>query len=148
MEKTIIITADLGHFKAYRITKDPLDISPRVMLIKSYDAIDGHVKLGEKLSDAAGRFRRGGVKDETAMGSGERHNIDLETENRLVKMIAKDIAALIFSEKCEKWYLAAGEKINRNIVESLNPDVKARLIKNVNADLVKIGKSEILSHFA
>jgi hypothetical protein len=147
MENTIIITADLGHFKAYRITKDPSDISPRITLIKSYAAIDGHVKLGEKLSDAAGRFRRGGVKDETAMGSGERHNIELETENRLVKMIAKNIDAVIFSEKCEKWHLAAGEKINRNIIESLNPDVKARLNKNVNADLVKIDKSEILNHF-
>jgi hypothetical protein len=147
MEKTIIITADLGHFKAYRITKEPPDISPRVTLIKSYDAIDGHSKLGEKLSDAAGRFKRGGAKDETAMGSGERHNIELETKNRLVKMIAKNIDAVIFSEKCEKWYLAAGKKINRNIIESLNPDVKARLNKNVNADLVKIDKSQILIHF-
>jgi hypothetical protein len=62
-------------------------------------------------------------------------------------MIAKNIDAVIFSEKCEKWHLAAGEKINRNIIESLNPDVKARLNKNVNADLVKIDKSEILNHF-
>jgi hypothetical protein len=148
MEKTIIITSDLGHFKAYRITKNPPDISPRVMLIKSYDSIEGHGKLGEKLSDAAGRFRRGGIKDKAAKGSGERHNIELEIDNRLIKMIAKDIDALIDNEKCEKWCLAASEKINRQILEHLNPEVKAKLGKNVNADLIKTDKSKILSYFS
>jgi hypothetical protein len=33
MEKIIIIAVDLGHFKAYRITKDPLEMSARVTLI-------------------------------------------------------------------------------------------------------------------
>jgi hypothetical protein len=55
MDKIIIITADLGHFKAYRITKDPLETSPIVTLIESYDSIEGHGKLGDKLSDAAGK---------------------------------------------------------------------------------------------
>ncbi|MEN8264125.1 MAG: host attachment protein [Nitrospirota bacterium] len=147
MDKIIIITADLGHFKAYRITKDPLEASPEITLIESYDSIEGHGKLGDKLSDAAGRFGRGGVKEGTAKGSGERHNIELETEKRLIKMIAKDIDDLTVSEGCDKWYLAAGEKINRQIVENLKPEVKDKLLKNITANLTKIGKSEILSHF-
>ena len=147
MDKIIIITVDLGHFKAYKITKDPLETSPGITLIESYDTIDGHGKLGDKLSDAAGRFGRGGGKEEPAKGSGERHNIELETEKRLMKMLAKDIDTVIVSEKCDKWYLAAGEKINRQIIESLKPEVKARLFKNITANLTKIGKSEILSHF-
>jgi prophage tail gpP-like protein len=147
MDKIIIITADLGHFKAYRITKDPLETSPIVTLIESYDSIEGHGKLGDKLSDAAGRFGRGGGKDEPAKGSGERHNIELETENKIIKMITKDINTLIDMEDCEKWYLAAGKKINRQIIESLKPEVKARLFKNITANLTNIKKSEILSHF-
>ena len=39
--KTIIITADLGHFKAYRITKDPPDIRA------------GREKLDRDISDKA-----------------------------------------------------------------------------------------------
>ena len=145
MDKIIII-ADLGHFKAYRVTKEPLE-SPRVRLIESYDSMEGHGKSGDKLSDAGGRFGRGGGKNEAATGSGERHNIELETEKRLIKMIARDIETLIAGEKCEKWYLAAGEDINTRIVKNLKPEVRARLDKNITADLTKINKSEILSHF-
>jgi hypothetical protein len=86
-------------------------------------------------------------KDEPAKGSGERHNIELETENKIIKMITKDINTLIDMEDCEKWYLAAGKKINRQIIESLKPEVKARLFKNITANLTNIKKSEILSHF-
>ncbi len=147
MDRTVIIVADLGHFKAYRITKDALEKSPRITLIESYDSIEGHGKLGDKLSDAAGRFRRGGAKDEAAKGSGERHNIELESEKKIIKMIAKDIDNLIVNEQCKKWYLAAGEKINNQIVSNLKPEVKARLDKNITATLSKVDKSEILSHF-
>ncbi len=147
MDKIIIIIANLGHFKAYRVIKDPLETSPRVTLIKSYNFIEGHGKLGDKLSDAAGRFRKGGRREAAAKGSGERHNIELEIEKRIIKMIAKDINAVIASEKFEKWYMAAGDKINRQIIDSLTNEVKARLFKNITADLTKIDRSEILSHF-
>ena len=147
MDRIIIITADLGHFKAYRITEDPPDRSPRVTLIESYDSIEGHGKLGEKLSDAGGRFRRSGGKDEVAKGSGERHNIEREMEKKLSKMIAKDIDALIESEDCDTWYLASGKKINRKIIDNLKPEVKERLVKNITADLTGVGRSDILSHF-
>ena len=147
MERTIIITADLGHFKAYRVTEDPPDISPRVTLIESYDSIEGHGKLGDKLSDAGGRFRGAGGKDEVAKGSGERHNIKLETENKISKMIAKDIDAVIENEDCDEWYLASSKQINRKIIDNLKPEVKDRMVKNITADLTGVGKSEILSHF-
>lgn len=146
MDRILIITADLGHFKAYRITKELLE-SPRVTLINSYDSIEGHGKLGDKLSDAAGRFGRGGGKKESAKGVGERHNIELQIQKKLAKMIAKDINVLIDREDCEKWYLAAGKKINRRIIESLTPETKTKLDKNITADLTKVNKSEILNHF-
>jgi hypothetical protein len=147
MDKTIIVVADLGHFKAYRITQEPME-SPRVTMIENYDSIDGHGKLVDKLSDMAGRFGRGGGKDEAGMGSGERHNIETETEKRLIKTIAKNIDALIAGEKYGTWHLAAAKKINRQVIDNLKPEVKARLEKNITADLTKIDKSEILNYFA
>ena len=146
MDKTIIVVTDLGHFKAYRITQKPLE-SPRVTMIESYDAVEGHGKLVDKLSDMAGRFGRGGGKEEAGMASGERHNIETETEKRLVKMIAKNIDALIAGEKCEVWHLAAAKKINRQVLDRIKPDVKAKLDKIITADLTKIDKSEILTYF-
>lgn len=146
MDKTIIVVADLGHFKAYRITQEPRE-SPRVTIIDSYDSIDGHGKLVDKLSDMAGRFGRGGRKEVSTMDSGERHNIETETEKRLIKMIAKNIEALIAGEKCGVWHLAAAKKINRQVIGKLKPEVKSKLDKNITADLTKIDKSEILNYF-
>lgn len=142
----IIIAVDLGHFRAYKITKEPME-SSRITLIESYDSVEGHAKLGETLSDAAGRFGRGGGKNEVAKGYGERHNIELETEKRLIKTIAKDINSLITREQCRKWHLAAAEKINKRIIENLKPEVRARLDKNISADLTGMDKSEILNIF-
>lgn len=144
---TVIITVDLGHFKAYRVTRDPLG-RPIVDLIESYDSLEGHGKLGDKLSDVAGRFVGGGGKGEVAKGYGEPHHLESEIAKKIVKMIAMDITALIKKEDCEKWYLAAGEKINKEIVEKLEPKVKSKLDKSITVDLTKTPKSEILSHFA
>jgi len=148
MDNTIIVAVDLGHFKAYRVTKDPHEISPRVALIESYDSLEGRLKLGDKLSDSAGRFGRGGGTEDPAKGTGERCNIVLETEKRLIKMIVKDIDHLIANEKCKRWHLAAGEKINRQIIENLPQKVKGRLDKNISSNLTKTNKSEILSYFS
>ena len=143
---TIIFTVDLGHFKAYRVTRDP-NASPKIELIVNYDSIEGHGKLGEKLSDIAGRFVGGGGEGEVAKGYGEPHHLESDIRKKLVKLIALDINALIKKEDCESWYLAAGERINKEIIERLDPAVKTKLDKNISFDLTKIPKSEILSHF-
>ncbi|RJQ46329.1 MAG: hypothetical protein C4538_06935 [Nitrospiraceae bacterium] len=143
---TIIITVDLGHFKAYRVASDPLG-RPIIELIASYDSIEGHGKLSEKLSDTAGRFTGGGGEGEVAKGYGEPHHLESEIIKKLEKMIAMDINALIKKERCESWYLAAGEKINNGIIKKLETGVKAKLEKNIPADLTKVRKSEILRHF-
>lgn len=144
--KTIIITVDLGHFKSYRVTKGT-GKSPKVELIESYDSIEGHNKLGEKLSDSAGRFPSGGGKGKVAQGYGEPHNLKSDIKKKLVKMIVSDINELINKEDCESWYLAAGEKINNEIIKKLDPKVRSKLNKNITADLIKIPKSRILSYF-
>jgi len=143
---TVIVTVDLGHFKAYRVTWDPV-ASPKIELIASYDSIEGHGKLSEKLSDIAGRFVGGGGEGEVAKGYGEPHNLESNIRKKLAKLIALDINALIKKEDCGRWYLVAGEKINKDIIKKLDPAAKAKLNKNISFDLTKIPKSEILSHF-
>ena len=143
---TIIITVDLGHFKAYRVTRNPFG-SPTIDLIESYDSLEGHGKLAEKFYDAAGRFVGGGGKGEVAKGYGEPHHLELEIRKKLEKMIAMDINALIKKEECESLYLAATEKIGKAIISNLELTVKSKLAKKIAVDLTKIPKSEILSHF-
>ena len=43
--------------------------------------------------------------------------------------------------------LAASKEINRQLLEELEPQVRAKIEKNLPADLTKSDKSEILRHF-
>ncbi len=139
----IVITADLGHFRAYMMTKSP-EGTPRVDLIENYDSIEGHGKLGGKLSDSAGRFASTG----TPKVFGEAHNLELEIQKQLARMIAEDINFLIQEKDHTAWCLAAPEKINSIIINNLKPDVKTALIKNIMADLTTVKQADIPGHFS
>jgi|MudIll2142460700_1097286.scaffolds.fasta_scaffold01267_6 hypothetical protein len=143
----VIIAVDLGHFKAYKVTKNELE-SPRIQLIESYDSIEAHGKLSDKLSDTSGRFGMGGGKNGAAKGYGEPHNMELEMEKKAAKLIAKDINSIIKKEGSPKWYLAASKMINSQILDNLDAGVKAKLDKNIMSDLTKISKSDIMKHFS
>ena len=142
----LIIAVDLGHFRAYKLSTDSPG-SPKIHLVESYDSVEGHGKLSEKVSDEAGRFGVGGGKNGAAKGYGEPHNIELEAEKKAARLIAKDIAAIISREGTKKWWFAAAHKLNGLVVENLDPEVKSNLDKNVNSNLTKTNKSEILKHF-
>jgi len=141
----IIVVVDLGHFKAYRVTKGALE-RVKLELIASYDNIEAHGKLGDKVTDKAGKFAMaGGLKQ--AGGYGEPHNLTLEIKKRLIKTIAKEISELIQRESCKIWNLAAAKEINNQIVEYLEPTIKSKLGQNVTADLTKVKTLDILDHF-
>ena len=144
----IIITVDLGTINAFKIIKDPLKIqSDKIEAIKSFLTTEPRAKASEKFRDSAGRFYQGGGTGGTTAGFGEPHNVELETEKRLIKRIADDINGLILEKKCDKWYLAADKRINNQILENLTPAVKAKMKKNVAANLTKTAKAEIMSYF-
>jgi hypothetical protein len=142
----VIIAVDLGHFKAYKVTKQEHE-SPKIQLIESYDSIEAHGKLSDKLSDTSGRFGMGGGKNGAAKGYGEPHNIELEMEKKAAKLISNDINAIIKKEGSPKWYLAASKMINSQILDYLETDVKAKLDKNIMSNLTKTDKSDIMKHF-
>ncbi len=145
----IVIAADLGHFKAYRITYDPLEMqSPRIELIEAYDTIEGKEKISERYTDSPGAFRRkGGRLISGAGGFGERHSLDKEKERRLVRMAAESIIKLLVREGLPKWHLCACKSINNRLINGLPRLAKARLGRVVKADLTGAGKDEILSRF-
>ncbi|HLC14965.1 MAG TPA: host attachment protein [Thermodesulfovibrionia bacterium] len=141
----IIVVVDLGHFKAYRETKGAVE-RVKLELIESYDNIEAHGKLGDKLTDKAGKFAMAGGSKQ-AGGYGEPHNLNIEIKKRLIKTIAKEISDLVQRESCKSWNLAAAKEINNQIVEYLEPAVRSKLGQNVTADLTKVKTSEILDHF-
>jgi len=143
--KKIIIVVDLGHFKAYDVSDTPT--GSKIDLVASYDLTEAHGKFSEKFSDANGRFGAGGGKNGAASGNGESHNTVLELEKRAVKQISKNINSLISQKAVDRWHLAAAKGINSQIVENLDPEVRARLGKNMSSDLTKASKTDLLNHF-
>jgi hypothetical protein len=144
MDKVIIV-ADLGHFKAFKVSKEMME-SSRIEMIENYDILETHGKLSEKLSDSAGTFGLGGGKT-GIRGYGECHNMETENSKRVIKKLADNINKLIKKEGCKQWHLAASRKINGKIMENLDRSVKARLSKNISSDLTKAKKADILARF-
>lgn len=142
----LIIAVDLGHFRAFRVKEEPLGRG-KIELIESYDSLEAHERLSEKVTDQAGRFRRkAGAAG--AKGYGEPHNMKSESDRRLTKIIAKDIAAVLSREdNYDAWYFAAPDEIHGRILENVDPSLRSTLAKRVTANLTKFKKLEILRYF-
>lgn len=141
----LIFVVDLGHFKFYRISDTPT--GPKIDLIKSRDYIGAHEKLSEKVTDRAGRFGLGRGKGGAAKGYGEPHNLELEEERKILKQIADDISTVLGREKFREWHLAAPGEINGRIISNLPHGLASGIGRNVQADLTKMKKAELLSYF-
>ena len=81
------------------------------------------------------------------MSDGERHNIKLESRKRLVRQLAQRFNVLARSPEVECCLLAGSREINHQLLAELEPAVRAKIEKNVPADLTKLERAEILRHF-
>ena len=149
MNNTLVVVADFGCFKAYRLENHQPNKSPRLQLVQEYTNADAHEKLVDRVSDLAGRFpRRTGVPRTTgAMSDGERHNIELESRKRQVRQLAQRLNVLVRGSDVERCLLAASREINRQLLDELEAHVRTKIAKNVVADLTKLERTEILQHF-
>lgn len=145
LENTIIIVADLGELKAYKVeehkgtVRNQMKISQSLELINDENFISGRKKLGEVMSDSGGNF----VGDTL-----EGENIQTERENRTIKDIAQDIDMIVKEMQPQQVFLAFPKAHNHELTDKLSQETKAVLVKNVAADLVKTNKEKLLSHFA
>ncbi|HTL59783.1 MAG TPA: host attachment protein [Candidatus Limnocylindrales bacterium] len=148
MKNTLLVVADLGGFKAFKVENNQVHRSPRLEFVEEFKNYDAHERLVNRVSDLAGRFPRGtGLKAGGAMSDGERHNIELETRKRLVRQLAQRLNTLARSEEIERCFLAASREINHPLLEALEPQVRAKVAKNVPADLTKMERADLLRYF-
>ncbi len=148
MKNTLVVVADLGCLKAFRIENDKGNRAPRLRVLEEFENAEAHGKLVERVTDLAGRFPRGtGMRGGGAMSDGERHNIELETRKRLVRQLAQRVNALARDEEIESCFLAVSKEINHLLMEELEPGVRSKIGKNLPADLTKLQNAEILGRF-
>jgi hypothetical protein len=148
MQKTIIITADLGHLKAFAVEQDDGPGAPSIRLLQKENT-DVAQHLSEIVTDQAGRYRKRPATGAgpTNRSDGEPHHFGIERRKRALKTLAKGIDELLTRERAEAWCFAAASEINRALLDALNKTVRARMQQNVRANLTGASKAEVLGHF-
>lgn len=145
----LIILADMGELKAFRLTRTEPDTTPRLELLETLDTVGGHGRIADKVTDLAGRNRvSAGAGQAVGASTGENHNLRTELDKRALKVIVQSINELVRRERPPAWFFAAPREINNRIVEQLDGEVRSRMKKNVSADLLKTDKSQLLTHFS
>ncbi len=148
MKNTLLVVAELGGFKAYKLENHDVERTPRLELLEQFDNVAAHGRLVDRVSDLSGRFPRGtGMKAAGAMSDGERHNIELETRRRLVRQLAQRLNVLASRPDLDRCFLAASREINHQLMEELTPQVRAKIEKNIPADLTKLERVDLLRRF-
>jgi len=145
MKNTLVVVADLGLLKAFRLERTPSKNTPRLELLQEFANAEAHDKLTDKVSDSGGRNRVAG--NGSATSSGERHNIQLELRKRFVRQLAESLNELLQDKAVEQCFFAASKEINHQIIDGLVRVAQGKIVKNVHADLTKSGKSQILDRF-
>lgn len=145
MGQKLVVLADLGELKAYRFTRDLTQPFPKLELMADMEFTEAHGRFIDKYTDEAGRFPVYGQGGPMAIG--EQHNLELERERRLIKILAEAVGEIVNREQPEYWSFAAPKEINERVVEQIDPLVKAKMVRNLPLDLVKAEKSELMQRF-
>jgi hypothetical protein len=148
MKNTLVVVADLGCLKAFRL-ENGVTQTPRLELVEQFDVPDAHDRLIERVTDLSGRFHRGATKpgNGNVTSDGERHNIELEQRKRMVRQLASRLNSLARTQEVERCLLAVSREINHQLVDELEPEVRAKIEKNLTADLTKLERADILKRF-
>ena len=147
----IVILANLGELKVYEAHPRDLEaeagLAPthiKLDMINDKNYIDAHKKLHETVTDQAGRFKGGSQRkgDFTQGSIGEKHSLEQETEERIIREIAEDISTII-KEKKARTFVALPDMIFKRVLDHVSGDAKAHIFKSIEKDLMKVNKTEL-----
>src|SRR6267154_5080470 len=144
---SLVIVTDRGELKAYRVKETPTR-GPSLQLVQAFNMTDAHGKLVDKLSDLAGRFPvTEGAGAHRGPASISESKLETETDRRINKELAEQIAKIVNGSGKEGWAFAAPSEIHGAIVDLLPDRVRNRIVEHVKSDLVKVEPAKFPNHF-
>jgi Protein required for attachment to host cells len=144
---SLVIVADRGSLKAYRVEETPTR-GPSLKLVQAFDITDAHGKLVDKVTDLAGRFPvTEGAGAHRGPASIAESKIEIETDRRINKELADEIAKIVNGSGKEGWSFAAPSEIHSAVVDLLPGRVRDRIVEHVKSDLVKVEPAKLHTHF-
>ena len=144
MNNKLVVVADLGSIKAYRLEANKPQSTPRLELIEEINLTATQTSL--PMMELSGGYRSPMMAKSTA-SSGERHNIELERKRRLIKQVAQFITALLRRDSSESCYFAASKEISHQVLAELPPESRLKIEKIIACDLIKAEKVDLLRRF-
>lgn len=149
MRIDILITADLGHLKAYRVSADELTGKPHIQILADQVLPEAHKKLADIETDEPGRYSVRTGKIALGRPAGEQNTLELEIRKRSLCQLAREIESLLHRENSEgrRWGLAACSEVLPRLLEKLSPATRERLVKTIPSDLTKLDKEAVLVRF-
>ena len=145
---SLVIVTDRGSLKAYRVNETPTR-GPSLQLVQAFNMTDAHGRLIDKVSDLAGRFpvTEGAGAHRGSASIAERTQLATETDRRIQKELAGQIAKIVSQNGNDGWSFAAPAEIHTAIVDLLPAGVRQRIVEHVKSDLVKVEPARLISHF-
>jgi Protein required for attachment to host cells len=144
---SLVIVADRGSLKAYQVHETPTR-GPSLKLVQAFDTTDAHGRLIDKVTDLAGRFpvteSAGAHRGAASIAESK---LATETDRRINKELADQIAKIVNGSGKEGWAFAASAKIHSAIVDLLPGRVRDRIVEHVKSDLVKVEPAKLPNHF-
>lgn len=138
----LVIVADLGRMRAYRMEANPRFSRPRMTLIVDKES-NITQRISNEVTDQFGRFRKEPAVP-GAQSDGEEHNLGLQRRQRAIRALAGDIEQLIQREGVEACYFAAESRFNKSILAEMDGTTRAKIQKNVCANLSKADPEELV----
>jgi hypothetical protein len=142
---SFVIVADRGSLKAYRVDETPTR-GPSLHLVQSLNLTDAHGKLIDKVTDLAGRYAASDGSGMHAASISET-KLETETDRRIHKQLADQIAKIVNENGTEGWSFAAPSEIHSAVVDLLPGRVRDRIVEHVKSDLVKTEPAKLADHF-
>ena len=159
-DNALIIVGNLGELKIYK-AKDELDIVRKDDFHTSHKHhkgkivehlnfeelcdeafIDAHKKISEIVTDKQGHF-------EGAFGgeSGDGPKIELELENRVLKLVTNHINKVLEKENYDRWFFAFPKEHFGRVLNAIDDRFKPKLEKSLEENLVKKSPQAIVEEF-
>jgi len=145
MKKRLLILADLGHLKAFRLLYNAPGLKPKLDLIGSFSTSEASNRMRDKVTDNPGMFRGDASSSSGVRSSGERHNMELEFHRRAIKELAGHINDIVRHEPdLEECLFAATKEIHNQILEQLQPQVRSKIVSHWREDLTRIPNASLV----
>ena len=127
---SLIIVADRGSLRAYRVQETPTR-GPHLELVQAFEVTD--------VMSAASTQHTTPMTDWP--------QLEAEMDRRICKELATEIAKIVERNGGEGWSFAAPESIHAKIVEHLPSEIRERIVEHLESDLVKLPVAALPSHF-